>query len=180
VSDTLPSASPSAGAPLVVGFLTVVHDANGVLGGYLVTNAWGRPLEFRLSTAVQPNRVQQILYGPTMTEYLHADLIGKTLVEKTATQPTLIVTDSVAALGLRARVGIPVIALGPGDGDVIEFTHARSSVPLLLAARFAEDRATIAERLEQLDPAVDVTEPFARVREAMSEARKMGVTGRAA
>ena len=49
--------------PLTLGFLTVVQDAGGYLGGYLVTNAWGRPLEFRLTTAVQPNRVQQILYG---------------------------------------------------------------------------------------------------------------------
>lgn len=169
-------------SPVAVGFLTVLHDATGVLGGYLVTNAWGRPLEFRLTTAVQPNRVQQILYGPTLTEYLHADLIGKTLVEKTATQPTLIVTDSLPALGLRSRVGIPVVALGPADGvaDVIELPPVRSSVPLLLSARHPEDRSAIAERLERIDPAVDLTEPFARVREAMAEARKMGVTGRAA
>ena len=172
--------SPSP--PVAVGFLTVLHDATGVLGGYLVTNAWGRPLEFRLTTAVQPNRVQQILYGLTLTEYLHADLIGKTLVEKTAAQPTLIVTDSLSALGLRSRVGIPVVALGPSDdaADVIELPPVRSSVPLLLSARYPEDREMIEERLERIDPAVDLSEPFARVREAMAEARKMGVTGRAA
>jgi hypothetical protein len=153
-----------------------------VLGGYLVTNAWGRPLEFRLSTAVQPNRVQQILYGPTLTEFLHTDLIGKTLVEKTSTQPFLIVTDSIPALGLRSRVGIPVVALGPpqNTADVIVLPPLRSTVPLLLSARYPEDQATIMERLEQIDPAVDVAEPFTRVREAMAEARKMGVTGRAA
>src|SRR6202049_3625030 len=72
----------AAGAALNVGFLTVLHEASGYLGGYLVTNVWGRPLEFRLSTAVQPNRVQQILYAGTLQAYLHADLIGKTLVEK--------------------------------------------------------------------------------------------------
>ena len=66
---------------LHLGFLTVFTEANGFLGGYLVTNSWGRPLEFRLSTAVQPNRVQQILYGNTLTEYLSADLIGKNWVD---------------------------------------------------------------------------------------------------
>src|SRR5437773_707729 len=45
-------------AGLTLGFLTVLHDAAGFTGGYLVTNAWGRPLEFRLTTPVQPNRVQ--------------------------------------------------------------------------------------------------------------------------
>ena len=175
MSDNPPS-------PVAVGFLTVIHDATGVFGGYLVTNAWGRPLEFRLTTAVQPNRVQQILYGPTLTEHLHADLIGKTLVEKTATQPGLIVTDSLPALGLRSRVGVPVVALGPADGvpDLIVLASPRSSVPLLLAARFDEDRPLIEDRLERIDPAVDLAEPFGRIREAMAEARKMGVTGRAA
>ena len=53
----------TAPATLNLGFLMIVHEPNGYAGGYLVTNQWGRPLEFRLSTAVQPNRVQQVLYG---------------------------------------------------------------------------------------------------------------------
>lgn len=168
-------------ASVAVGFLTILADAGGVLGGYLVTNAWGRPLEFRLTTAVQPNRVQQVLYGPTLAEYLAADLIGKTLVEKTATQPALIVTDSPDALSLRSRVGIPTVALGPAaGGDAHEFAHPRCSVPLLLSAKFADDRVAVLERLERIDPAVDLAEPFARIREAVAEARTMGVTGRAA
>src|SRR5687767_11333073 len=71
---------PTLPLTLHLGFLTVFAAETGFLGGYLVTNSWGRPLEFRLSTAVQPNRVQQILYGPTLAEYVCADLIGKTLV----------------------------------------------------------------------------------------------------
>ena len=167
-------------ASVAVGFLTILTDAGGVLGGYLVTNAWGRPLEFRLTTAVQPSRVQHILYGPTLGEYLAADLIGKTLVEKTTTQPVLVVTDCADALPLRSRIGIPVMALGHASGDAIEFTHPRCSAPLLLSATFADDRATILDRLERIDPAVDLAEPFARIREAVAEARAMGVTGRAA
>ena len=164
-----------------VGFLSIVQESGGVLGGYLVTNLWGRPLEFRLSTAVQPNRVQQILYGPTLTEYLHADLIGKTLVEKTGTVPGLIITDSLPALALRDRVGIPVLAIVPKIGDDgIELVHARASVPLILASRHADDREIAIDRLERLDPSIDLAEPFARIREAIAEARKMGVSSRAA
>src|SRR6516162_1317357 len=72
------------GAATQLGFLTVLHEASGYLGGYLVTNVWGRPVEFRLSTAVQPNRVQQILYGGKLQPYICADLIGKTMVDKTS------------------------------------------------------------------------------------------------
>ena len=170
--------------PVTLGFLTVLQEPTGWLGGYLVTNAWGRPLEFRLSTAVQPNRVQTVLYGPTLSEYLHADVIGRTLVEKTSLKPDLIVTDAAAALGLRSRVEIPVLALRPEaeflPPDVRPFSHARSSVGLLLPARFAADEPVVAQLLERVDPAVDLSEPFARIREAVAEARKTGVTNRAA
>lgn len=168
---------------VTLGFLTVLQEPTGWLGGYLLTNAWGRPLEFRLTTAVQPNRVQAVLYGPTLSEYLHADLIGKTLVEKCAGKPDLIVTDSPDALGLRSRLGIPVVALRPGTGspaDARPVTHPHSSVGLLLPPRFAADEPAVMQLLERVDPAVDLAEPFARIREAVAEARKMGVTSRAA
>src|SRR5438477_6480755 len=113
-------ASPKASGPLALGFLAVLQEPTGWLGGYLVTNSWGRPLEFRLTTAVQPNRVQSALYGPTLAEYLHADVIGKTLVDKTGTKPDLIVTDSLSALALRSRIEIPVLAVAPPPGTLSE------------------------------------------------------------
>jgi len=169
--------------PVTLGFLTVVQEPSGWVGGYLVTNSWGRPLEFRLTTAVQPNRVQTVLYGPTLTEYLHGDLIGKTLIEKTGVKPDLIVTDSTATLGLHARLDIPTVAVHPSSevvADAVSFTHARASVPLLLGKRFEGERAAIESILDRIDSAVDLAEPFARIREAVIEARKMGVTSRAA
>ncbi|MCZ2343523.1 MAG: hypothetical protein LC104_17275 [Bacteroidales bacterium] len=198
MTDTpLPPASAPQPAPAAsvnsgnLGFLSIFQDVGGVLGGYLVTNTWGRPLEFRLSSAVQPNKVQQILYGPTLSEYLHTELIGKTLIEKTATQPGLVIVDSLAALGLRAQINIPVVGLAPEHpgsadplaalpADVIGFTHPRSSVPLVLSAKFAHDRPEIEAALDKVDQSVDLSEPFVRVREAVSEARKMGVANRAA
>ena len=179
---TIQAASKPSG-PLTLGFLAVLQEPTGWLGGYLVTNGWGRPLEFRLTTAVQPNRVQTALYGPTLVEYLHADVIGKTLVEKTGTKPDLIVTDSAPALALRARIEIPVISLAMQPGtlaETVQLAHPRSGTPLYLPLRFADDRDAITRLLDRVDPAVDLTEPFARIREAVGEARKMGVTNRAA
>jgi len=133
---------------------------------------------------VQPNRVQTALYGPTLTEYVLADLIGKTLVEKTAAKPDLIVTDVPLALGLRSRVEMPVISVKLENAalpaDTTAFTHARSSLGLLFLAKFASERDAITRLLERVDPAVDLAEPFTRIREAVSEARKMGVTKSAA
>lgn len=166
---------------LTIGFLTVAQDATGYLGGYLVTNSWGRPVEFRLTTAVQPNRVQQILYGSTLDEYIHADLIGKTLVEKTATQPTLIVTDNPSVLPLRTRLDVPVLFVGPAaPAGTASITHDRSVSPVKFLNPSPEETTRVKTLLDQIDQAVDLAEPFTRVREAIAEARKMGVTNRAA
>ena len=169
---------------VALGFMTVQQEPAGWAGYYLLTNAWGRPLEFRLTTAVQPNRVQSVLYGPTLTEYLHADVIGKALFEKTSIKPDLIVTDTPALLGLRSRVEVPVVALRsvsePGPADARVLSHARSSQGLLLPPQFEADEPVVMGKLEAVDTAVDLAEPFARIKEAMSEARKMGVTGRVA
>ena len=166
--------------PVTVGFLSIVTDAAGVTGGYLLTNGWGRPLEFRLSSAVLPTRVQQILYGATLTEFLHADLIGKTLIEKTAGLPTLVVTDTLEALAVGEHLGVPAVSVARADGfGTRPFPTAKCSVPLSF-----RPSGVSAEQLEalldRLDATVDLAEPFARVREAMAEARKSGGVSRAA
>ena len=183
-SSLATTSPPPPMANAIVGFLSIVTDATGVFGGYLVTNAWGRPLEFRLSTAVQPNRVQQILYGTTLAEYLHADLIGKTLVDRTGVAPQLIVVDTLPALALRHKVEVPVVAIRlagqSAEQDVTVIHHDRCSTGLLYLSKFAADRPRIDDLLTRLDDAIDLAEPFARIRDAVAEARKMGVSSRAA
>jgi hypothetical protein len=169
-----------APASLNIGFLTVLQEPSGQLGGYLVTNSWGRPLEFRLSTAVQPNRVQQILYGKTLDSYICADLIGKTLWDKTSTPVQLIVTDREAVLDLRLRIDVPVVWLA-GRNPVQE-QEARplpkEKEPLSCHPQFPHDRQSLQSILQRLSETIDMAEPFERIREAIGEARKMGVTSR--
>jgi hypothetical protein len=162
----------SVGA-LQLGFLTVFHEANGYLGGYLAVNGWGRPLEFRLTSAVQPNRVQQILYGGTLEAYVCADLIGKTLVEKAGVAVQLVVTDREEVLDLRLKLDVPVAWLTPpAPAETVRGRH-----PFRCHPRF-NDTAAINDILERLDGAFDLAEPFQRIREAIGEARKMGVAAR--
>ena len=167
---------PTSTPAINLGFLSVFQEPGGHVGGYLVTNSWGRPLEFRLSSAVQPNKVQQILYGDTLQGYLCGELIGKTLIDKTATPAQWVLTDNPLALDLRLRLDLPVALWHAG---------AEESPGLLVRAnlychrRFPDDLAPIRAILDQLGP-FDLGEPFARIREALAEARKMGVTSRSA
>jgi hypothetical protein len=170
-----------------IGFLTIAQENHGYSGGYLVTNLWGRPLEFRLSTAVQPNRVQQILYGRTLQGYICGDLIGKTLVEKTGTAVQCIFTDCEAVLDLRMHMDLPVVWLAPGSRAELSSSDPENRSEqgttdgkhsMLCHPRFSADHALVRELLDRLEGTLDLTEPFLRIREAIGEARKMGATSR--
>src|SRR5262249_11847498 len=119
---------------------------------------------FRLSSAVQPNRVQQILYGDGLEPYLCGDLIGKALVEKAATPVMAIFTDHSAALEIRRRFEIPV-ALVRSDGD---------SEQLECHEQHPQDRTAVRAIVDR-QGAFDLAEPFVRIREALAEARKLGI-----
>ncbi len=162
-----------------LGFLSVLQEQSGFVGGYLVTNAWGRPLEFRLSSAVQPNKVQQILYGGTLQSYLCGEVIGKTLIDKTATRPCLVIVDNPLALDLRLRVDILVAVWHP-QADAEQAMPGLAVQPRVFChAQFPDDVAAIREVIEKVGT-LDFSEPFTRIREALNEARKMGVSLRSA
>ncbi len=183
--ETVTVNPPSGPTTLTIGFLTILEEGNGVQGGYLVTNAWGRPVEFRMSTAVQPNRVQQILYAHTLRPYLCAELIGKTLIEKSSTPIQLLVANDPAVVPLRHHLALPILVLQSSEVALdphhwIQVPHAPTAGQLTYAAECGSDGSTIAELLSLLDSGLDLSEPFSRIREAMTEARKVGVSNRVA
>ncbi len=92
-----------------IGFLTVTRDADqGLLGGYLVLNSLGRPLEFHCTAPVRANRAQEILYGPTLDPYLCGERIGQTLLEKSKAAPKIVLTDCPPAMAARFVVDTPM------------------------------------------------------------------------
>ena len=173
-----------ASTPVHLGFLTVFQEGTGWLGAYFVTNAWGRPLDFRLSSAVQPNKIQSILYAGTLLPYLCGDLIGKALVDKASVPVQLVITTCEHALDLRLKLDIPVVHLSAAE-------EVRATGPLVIAlkndkgfltchAGYPGDVATVTEMLAELEGQLDFTEPFNRIRDGVVEARKMGVGNRQA
>src|SRR5262245_29608849 len=117
---------------LRLGFLTAIEvPENGFVGGLLVTNQCGRPLEFQCTVPVRPNATQTILYGPTLAPFILGELIGGTLVEKAGVKPQVILTDREQILELRPRVDRPVALVEDAAGPV-EVTSSAESPALKL------------------------------------------------
>jgi len=93
-----------------LGFLTVIdHPHHGLVGGYLVLNTAGRPLEFQCTTPIKPNRPLEVLYGETLKPFLYGEQIGQTLLNRSKTETAYVLTNVEPALAAQDFVENPLI-----------------------------------------------------------------------
>jgi hypothetical protein len=166
---------------LRLGFLTAIEVPDkGFVGGLLVTNHCGRPLEFQCTVPVKANPTQEILYGPTLAPFILGELIAATLVEKAGVRPLWILTDCQEILELRNHIDRPVAivetaakdtaASEPGNNQTIQL--GRQIIRFHPA--HTDDHAAVSRDAKQIPADADLQEPFERVREALQETLKSG------
>lgn len=152
------------------GFLTTVDSgSHGVFGGYLLVDVLGRPLEFHCTAPVKVSRAQQILYGATLQGHLHGQQIGAALIAEGSLAPLVVLTDVEPMLAVRPHTHLPVaLVTGLDAASGFELGAARVSGP----AGDDATAATLRDALAPLAAAVDLREPFERIRAALEEAQK--------
>ncbi len=154
---------------LHLGFLAAVElEGRGHVGGLLVTNHLGRPLEFQCTTPVKPNRTQELLYGPTLRAYLLGELLGGTLVERTSVKADLLLVEDDDQLGVAETTDVPVARLLTDDDPVEPSETVRLGNQLLVPAS-GVDAAALEKLAGPLPAEASLAEPFDRVREALRE-----------
>ena len=168
-------------ASTYLGFLTVVDcGSRGFIGGLLVLNHLGRPIEFHCSVPVIPNRAQEILYGPTLRPHLFGEQIGGTLLSRAKQKPKLVLTDELDVLNIIHAVDLPVVLIDDGgDLEIASLIDERKLIAVqagAVEAYLSQKQATLATQLSKLvvdvDDEFDLEEPFQRIREAIDEAQK--------
>ncbi|MEZ6058361.1 MAG: hypothetical protein R3C01_16800 [Planctomycetaceae bacterium] len=161
-----------------LGFLRIVEQpGSGAVGGLLVTNRMGRPLEFQCTTPVKANRTQEILYGPTLRPFVYSELIGKTLWERLQVKPQLLIVNQLELLELRMHISVPV-------GCILESASEARDLPdhlkiqighhqISLHPEFAEDLVSIQEQSKHIPSDADLHEPIDRIGDALEETLRM-------
>ncbi len=154
-----------------LGFLTTISlKDRGHVGGMLITNPQGRPLEFQCTTPVQANRTQEILYGPTLLPYLRGELIGRTLVEKMRLKPSVVLVDDLELLSVRDHISMSAACLIAEEAPQSEDDLVIAGQRLRMATGHTEDQATIEQLEGTLAAESELAEPFQRIQDALKEA----------
>lgn len=167
---------------LRLGFLeTLEVDGRGHVGGLLITNQHGRPLEFQCTTPVKPNRTQEILYGETLRPWLLGELIGGTLLERVSIKPDIVITSDEDLLELRNHTTVPVACTEAEDDSRSRKSTPSQPVPtgfrlgtqnLRFHEAHQKDADLLAKQKHLIPDQADLQEPLERVREALAETVK--------
>ncbi len=168
-----------------LGFLSVRHHSeHGYFGGYLIVNHIARPLEFHCTLPVKPSRAQELLYGPTIDDFVCGEQIAKALTVKAKLQPEMLITDcsSVLAVSLVSQITPAKLEFSESPSDAACHLRIPGTSTISLQRRVCDkhqfsvpDGSTLTEeRLQELltglSPNFELTEPFQRIREALLEA----------
>ena len=173
-----------AAGKLSVGYVLSLAVADSVfMGGVMVTDAYGLPLEFRYTEPVRATKLQRVLYGDVLEKYIHSDVIAANLVGRLEQKPELTLVTDPALLPALEAGGRKAAALSAGrvpplkeygaqqdaaEGDFfLQLTDNGSPLRVRLASSDAARKAEVAQLLVDIGRTMDALEPLARVETAV-------------
>jgi len=154
------------------------------MGGLLVTDQKGFPLEFRYTDPVSPSGLQKIIYGHALDRYLIVEVISRSLIESVADKPDIFITNSKLILELNELLGAPLISIQEGNespfpelghvskldnGDILMQIHPSGSPAHITFAGDENDFDRIQPILAGVGSEMDLLEPIKRINEALNE-----------
>lgn len=170
-----------------MGYLLSLAVAENVfMGGAMVTDSFGLPLEFRYTEPVRATKLQRVLYGDVLETYIQTDVILANLLDRLEQKPSLFIVSESAFLGALERSGRSVVWLAATrgaplkeHGAVQEIADAEFLLQLgeaigptrVKTARADSDgrlsKNEIAALLADAGKSMDVLEPLRRVEAAV-------------
>ena len=159
-------------------------------GGILITDAYGKPLEFRCTSPIKPNAVQRTLYGSTLIPHIAVDLVGKPLVNQVEAAPTVVLVQQEEFLLMRTSIEEPILLarrqgediqlsqeIGKSHPEELLSSSSGKFAPVVITCHwdFPDDIAQCKERLASIFSNCDLVEPFERVKNALNTVHEQGV-----
>jgi hypothetical protein len=165
------------------GYLVVRSNEGGTyVGGLMVTDSAGLPVDFRYTDPITPTRLQRALYGGVLDRYLRSEVVLRTLLSALEQAPTLLLVDdhelleedidacpvAVVSASLSDPLGAPGERREQSPGSfLLQVVEGGHPLRVTLAPGGEEDEAAVADALVALGRRMDPLEPAERVRDAL-------------
>ena len=166
-----------------VGYVLSLMVAEQVfMGGAMVTDTSGLPLEFRYTEPVRATKLQRVLYGDVLEKYIHGEVIAANLIGRLEQKPDLFVVADPSLLPVLHTSGRKAVALAPtrlaplkehgaeqetADGESLLQLSSGGSPVRVRVGPDAAPRAELLRSLTDMGRLMDLLEPLARVEAAI-------------
>lgn len=165
-----------------LGFLGIELFDNGaaIRGGILITDIDTKPYEFRITSPVRASFFQRALYGSTLEDFIHIELISVPLIRELREDVDLIIILSPPLLRMRPKISIPVALITGGTNPTSENSDRENSgngklMTITTHDEFPSENPIAQSILLPIMQKRDLLEPFERVKIALTEAHKQKV-----
>jgi hypothetical protein len=94
---------------------------NVYIGGLMVTDRHGLPLEFRYTEPIQPSKIQQVLYGQVLNSYIKREVILETLLKNIDVAFKALLVEDEALLEITSKsysIGRLAVTKSPPIGSI--------------------------------------------------------------
>jgi len=154
------------------------------MGGILITNQIGVPLEFKYTEPVTATRLHRILYGSVLEKYLHETVIRDRLGREVRALPNYFITgydekEFLGSVADRDMVAIQKYSLPPADISgpfnrirereaIIELREDAEFLRLAFSTSDETVQLNIVAWLQEIARTMDILEPLDRIAAALN------------
>jgi hypothetical protein len=154
-------------------FMDVILFSDGAIrGGILTTDIETRPYEFRITSAIKPTQLQQMLYGTSLKDYVYGELICAPLIKATKEKISFVLTKERYIMEVRPLVAVPIVLMSYNDkaaGD------GAKTVNFQMHKDYSTELSQAKVILTPITQKLDLMEPFERLKLALNEVHRLGV-----
>ncbi|MGQ9855464.1 MAG: hypothetical protein ACUVQF_01890 [Fervidobacterium sp.] len=153
----------------MIGYLSVKNIDGKYLGGILIVNDYGIPVEFKYSEPIAPTRLQQIIYGNSLEYYLNTEIISKGLIQKLENRPELLLVEDPMLLFDKNIVMVtllPQMVNEKVDGNEAVVNVNNKSLRITFPEN-AKVEDSLVQKIVDLSQKFDIFEPFDRIEKAL-------------
>lgn len=164
--------------------LSIAVADNVFMGGAMVTDTQGLPLEFRYTEPVRATKLQRVLYGDVLERYIHGDVVAANLINRLEQKPELFLVSDASLLPALVASGKKTALLLPtrlpplkelgaeqnvaDDELLLQVSETGSPLRVRFAAEMdAPRKEDVVRMVAEISRSMDIVEPLTRLEAAV-------------
>lgn len=166
------------------GYMITLLENQAYLGGVMITNDHGIPLDFKYTDPVVPTKIQRIIYGTVLEQYIRNHVIIGALAKEITNQPSFYIVPHHQLFEIEEASSLMLISLqrtqfaSLGEKGAVNrikenecllqgWNHAHPLRILFGASLPADQQEQVVKELIFLSKHMDLVEPLERLEKAL-------------